>query len=192
MSTTQTNYGVISKVSRTNVKKVFAESLKPPQEEIDESGAEDHKYFLVYVANGQEVRARCTHDVWKRALGPKSVPGRKVPGWDNKIHNDFYIIIDTKTKMITDVDMLPKNRYERGMVPEDQEGKHTLEIKINQKTGGMEILSIPPKLRSQRILAILNEIDKLTVIEPGAEISGCEATSVGGNIVVLEVPQERN
>ena len=135
MPPTQTNYGVIQKVTRLTIKKILAESLKPPQEVIDESGDENHKYFLVYVTNGREVRAQCTFDTWKKVLGPKAKPGRKVPGLDNKIHHDFYIIIDVKTNMITDVDMLPKNKYARGMAPESMEGDHTLSIKINQKRG---------------------------------------------------------
>jgi len=164
--------------------------MKPPQEELDESGEEQHKYYLVYVSNGREVRALCTHAVWKKALGPAPQPGRKLPGYDNKIHHHFFIVSDPKQNdLIVDVDLLPENKYQRGAVPSEQEGLHTMEILINSTSGQIEIVTIPPKVLDSKVMAIMNAIDALEIIEPGQEIAGCEVVAVAGNRIQLEISQ---
>jgi hypothetical protein len=200
MSTLAAGFGVLQKPIR-KVRKVRAQSLKPPQEIVDETGGEDHKFFVVYVTDGIEHRVPCSHECWKKVKGPKPAPGRKVPGMDHKIHYDFDIVFDPtqkttytdvkgvtiETQLVVDVDMIPKNKYERGLVPENLEDLQEMTLRINQKTGGIEIIQIPPKVRDLRIAAIMLAIDKLETIETGQEIAGCEVTGVSGNQVVINV-----
>ena len=180
MSTTPSSFGLT---------KVKAESMKPAQEELDLTGGEDHKYFVVYVAGGKETRAACSQQLWKKVLGPKAQPGRKLPGYDNKVHHNFYIITDPKTGNVVDVDLLPENKYQRGAVPEVQEELHTMDILINPSSGQIEIAVLPPKVLDTKIRSIMDAIDKLDKIEPGQEIDGCEVIAVAGNRIQLDIPQ---
>jgi hypothetical protein len=189
MPTTTPSFGVLQKAIRTNITKIKAESMKPPQEVEDETGGDQHKFYLVYVANGKEVRGLCTQPIWKKVLGPKAQPGRKLPGYDNKIHHDFFVISDPKTGLILDVDLVPKNLYARGAVPENLEGEHSMELLINPGSGQIEITKLPPKVLDAKIREILDTIDKLELIEPGQEIAGCEVVSVAGNRIQLDIPQ---
>ena len=189
MSTITQSYGVLQKVIRTGIAKVRAESMKPAQEELDETGGENHKYFVVYVAGGKETRALCTQPIWKKVRGPKPQPGRKLPGYDNKGNHDFFIISDPKTGIVQDVDLLPKNKFQRGLVPEDQEGLHTMDLTIIPASGQIEITVLPPKVLDAKIRSIMDAIDKLDKIEPGQEIDGCEVVSVAGNRLQLDIPQ---
>ena len=189
MSTTPSSFGVLQKAIRTGLTKVKAESMKPAQEELDLTGGEDHKYFVVYVAGGKETRAACSQQLWKKVLGPKAQPGRKLPGYDNKVHHNFYIITDPKTGNVVDVDLLPENKYQRGAVPEVQEELHTMDILINPSSGQIEIAVLPPKVLDTKIRSIMDAIDKLDKIEPGQEIDGCEVIAVAGNRIQLDIPQ---
>lgn len=189
MSTQTPTFGVLQKAARTGLTKIKAESMKPAQEELDQTGNEQHKYFLVFVANGKETRAACTHAIWKKARGPKPQPGRKLPGYDNKVHHHFYIVSDPKTGLVVDVDVLPENKYQRGAAPEEQEELHTMDLLINPASGQIEITTLPPKVLDTRIKSLMDAIDKLEVIEPGQEIEGCEVISVAGNRIQLDIPQ---
>ena len=176
--------GALHKVARKGVQKIKCESLKPPEQILDESGAEQHKFIAVYVSGGREFRESCTQAVWKKILGPAAAPGRKVPGLDNKVYCEFFIVKDKG--MVIGVDIMPENRYERGNVPEEIKDQKEVRIRFTPKTGEVEVTQIPPKFRTTRLHALLSAIDVLETIAPGDEIAGCEVTQVAGNQVVLE------
>lgn len=188
MTTSAQNFSILQKPKRENIRKVRAESLKPPQEVIDETGGEDHKFSLIYVANGQEIQTPCTKEVWKKVKGPNPVPGRKVPGLDHKIHHNFDIVLSGtgRDERVVDVDLIPKNKYERGLIPEGMEDVFDLVLKVNQSNGSVEVMQIPPKVRDNRVSAVLNALDRLDQVEVGMEIAGCEVTAVSGNVLTLD------
>ena len=189
MSTT-TNFGQLQKPKRENIRKIKAESLKPAQEKIDESGDEKHEFFVVAVSNGVEKHHPSTRQAWLKSLGPKQKVGRPLRGLDNRIDADFYIIIDKESKLVVDIDVMPRQRYALGMVPEALQGVSEMIIKINQSTGGLEVLQMPPKIRDNKILTILDAIDKMDVISSGDSLAGYEVTSVGGDKVTIEISSE--
>lgn len=179
--------GFLRKPKREGITKIFAHSLKPPSEIIDESGDEKHQYFINYVADGVEYKKETDHAVWKRVIGPRSTPGRRVPGMDNLIHDDFYIIM--KKDRVVGIDVLPKNRFEKGMVPEDMKEIEHLTIQVDLRTGDFTIKKLPPKVQSRRIRSILDALDKVEVVEPGQLFAECEVVTASGNIIVLDVTQ---
>jgi hypothetical protein len=177
--------GALQKPIRSNIRKIRAESLKPPQEEIDESGGENHKFYIVFVSDGVEHKKETTKDVWRRARGPLPVPGRKVPGYDHKINHDFDILL--QEGKVVGIDLIPKNKYVRGLVPEHLEDVSELHVRVDQRTGFLEVVQIPPKVRDNRVSAILSAIDAVSVIAPGDILAGSEVTQVAGNLVVIDL-----
>ena len=182
--------GVLHKPVRENIIKILAHSLKPPVCKEDKSGGENHQFFAVYVSDGVEHKEPCTQRIWRMILGPKSRPGSKVPGLDNRTDEVFFLIKDRKTGVITGLDRVPENKYAKGMVPEKFEGLETMEIQVNVTTGEYLVKQIPPKTRDSRIRHILDALDKKTTVVPGEEIEGCEVVMASGNLISISIPKE--
>ncbi len=121
-------------------------------------------------------------------MGPKAQPGRPVPGLDNQIYEDFFIIKDTLTKQIIGIDRLPKNDYKGGLVPEDLQGVTAMQLKVDNKTGELHVIVLPAKMRDARIRTILDSLDGEYQIFPGQMLKDCEVTTVAGNNVTIEIP----
>lgn len=170
------------KTKRENIKKADSFSIKPPMVVASADGAENHKYTCVYVSSSyREVSKECTFDVWKRCEG-RQIPGQVRDGLDARLHNDFIIITDAEDKVV-DIDIIPKTYYaSKAVLPEHLQNKHDIVIRVNTKTGGMEVLQCPAGVTKATIKRLLDIIDKQETIQTGDTLpGGFEVINVSGN-----------
>jgi len=174
--------GALTKPKRENIKKTEAFSMKPPVVEADPDGGDNHKYLCKFVSNNyREVKQVCTFDVWKRCEG-RQTPGKVRDGLDSRLHNDFVIIQDKEGKVI-DVDVIPKTYYtSRAVLPDYLQDKHDIIIKVNTKTGGVEVTQCPAGVTKSNILKLINSLDAVTAVSTGDTLpGGFEVLNVSGN-----------
>jgi hypothetical protein len=174
--------GALTKPKRENIKKTEAFSMKPPVVEADPDGGDNHKYLCKFVSNNyREVKQVCTFDVWKRCEG-RQTPGKVRDGLDSRLHNDFVIIQDKEGKVI-DVDVIPKTYYtSRAVLPDYLQDKHDIIIKVNTKTGGVEVTQCPAGVTKANILKLINSLDAVTAVSTGDTLpGGFEVLNVSGN-----------
>ena len=172
------------KPTREGVKKTEAFSIKPPLVQADPDGGDNHEYLCSYVsANYREVSQLCTFDVWKRCEG-RQVPGKVRDGLDARLQNDFVIIQDKDGK-VTDIDILPKTYYtSKAVLPDHLQGKEDIVLKINVKTGGVEVTQCPAGVSKNLVVKLINALDKISTIQTGDTIpGGFEVINVSGNQV---------
>lgn len=174
--------GGLSKPKRENIKKTEAFSMKPPLVEADPDGGDNHKYLCKYVSNNyREVKQVCTFDVWKKCEG-RQIPGKVRDGLDSRLHNDFVIIQDKDNKVI-DIDVIPKTYYtSRAVLPDNLQDKDDIVLKINTKTGGVEVTQCPAGVTKTSILKLINALDGVANIQTGDSLpGGFEVLNVSGN-----------
>jgi hypothetical protein len=172
------------KPKRENIKKFDSFSIKPPIVVASNDGSDNHSYACVYVSNNyRETKKPCTFDVWKRCEG-RSIPGQARDGLDSRLHNDFIIIQDDKDKVI-DIDIIPKTYYtSKAVLPDSLQNKHDIVLKINSKTGGVEVLQCPAGVSKPLLRKLLDALDKIDAIQTGDSIpGGFEVINVSGNHV---------
>ena len=182
-------YNVLQKPERKGLKVNYAEHLKPVSEEIDESGGST-KFFMTYVTEaGKECRIQTTKELWKRIHGPTS---EKHPhaGLDMKVDLIFRILSKPATAKTPEkavgLDIMPKHLYKRGMIPEKYEGLEDITLKVNQKTGDIEVTASPPKLTKNALEVVLKAVDALSEIQPGDNIAKkFEVSMVAGNTLTI-------
>lgn len=195
MSTSSiTASGSLAKAKRENIKKIDAVSIKPPVVIPDDSGGDNHQYQCAYVSSGyQLVKQACTFDVWKRCEG-KHLPGRVRDGLDSRLHNEFVLIVDPKTDVITDIDIIPKVYYtSRATLPDFLEGKDDIVLRINGTRGSSEVIQCPAGVSKKAIRRLLDNLDKIEVIQTGDSIpGGFEVLNVSGNQVSIALGHERS
>jgi hypothetical protein len=176
--------GALIKPKRERIKKTEAFSMKPPLVEADPEGGDNHKYLCKFVSNNyREVKQVCTFDVWKRCEG-RQTPGRVRDGLDSRLHNDFVIIQDGEDKVI-DIDIIPKTYYaSKAVLPDNLQGKEDIILKVNSKTGGVEITQCPAGVNKAKILKLISSLDAVTSVSTGDTLSGgFEVLNVSGNQV---------
>jgi hypothetical protein len=174
--------GALIKPKREGIKKIEAFSMKPPSVEADPDGGDNHKYLCKFVSNNyREVKQVCTFDVWKRCEG-RQVPGKVRDGLDARLHNDFVIIQDKDGKVI-DIDVIPKTYYaSRAVLPDHLQDKQDIVLKVNAKTGGVEVTQCPAGVTKANILKLINSLDAVTAVSTGDTLSGgFEVLNVSGN-----------
>jgi len=170
------------KPKRENIKKTEAFSMKPPLVEADPDGGDNHKYLCKYVSNNyREVKQVCTFDVWKKCEG-RQIPGKVRDGLDSRLHNDFVIIQDKDNKVI-DIDIIPKTYYtSRAVLPDNLQDKDDIVLKVNTKTGGVEVTQCPAGVTKASILKLINALDGVTNVQTGDSLpGGFEVLNVSGN-----------
>lgn len=170
------------KRKRENVKKVDSFSIKPPIVEASNDGSENHKYACVYVSSTyREVTKECSFDVWKRCEG-RQIPGQIRDGLDSRLHNDFIIVHDNNDKVI-DIDIIPKTYYaSKAVLPDHLQNKQDIVLKVNSKTGGMEVIQCPAGVSKPTIKKLLDVLDKQETIQTGDTLpGGFEVINVSGN-----------
>ena len=170
------------KRKRENIKKSDSFSIKPPIVEASNDGTENHKYACVYVSSTyREVTKECTFDVWKRCEG-RQIPGQVRDGLDARLHNDFIIVHDANDKVI-DIDIIPKTYYaSKAVLPDHLQNKQDIIVKVNAKTGGMEVLQCPAGVSKPFIKKLLDVLDKVEAIQTGDTLpGGFEVINVSGN-----------
>jgi hypothetical protein len=174
--------GALIKPKRENIKKTEAFSMKPPLVEADPEGGDNHKYLCKFVSNNyREVKQVCTFDVWKRCEG-RQTPGRVRDGLDSRLQNDFVIIQDKEGKVI-DIDIIPKTYYtSKAVLPDHLQGKDDIVLKVNTKTGGVEVTQCPAGVTKANILKLINSLDTVTSVSTGDSLpGGFEVLNVSGN-----------
>ena len=170
-------------------KRIKAAALKPPVFTTDPD-TDKQILWLVYVdaQSFREIRIPCTQPCWAKVEGGPPVKGEPHPGLDMRTNLKFVVITTPDGKTATDVDILPDNQYERGMVPEELKGKTELEIEIDQATGGLRIIAIPPKTPSLTVDNILKNLDTLSKVSAGDILTGGHrVNSVAGNRLSIKV-----
>jgi hypothetical protein len=194
---TPSPYGVLQKKARKGLIVKYAEQLKPASEEESDDGSSEPFFFVTYVTdNGKERRLRATREVWKKVHGPSSDDNPHM-GLDMRVNLNFRIVSEPEQaatedspatpEMVIGIDVLPKHLYKRGMIPEKYEGMNSIVVKVNQKSGDIEVVDSPPKVQHNELESVLKVIDSLSEIHPGDPIgSKYEVESVAGNTIVLE------
>ena len=170
-------------------KRIKAAALKPPALTVDPD-TEKPLTWLVYVdaTSFKEVHLPCTQACFAKVEGGPPVKGEPHPGLDMKTNLKFVVIVSPDGLTALDVDVLPENQYERGMIPEELKGKTELEIEIDQTTGGLTVLAIPPKTSNISVDNILKSLDKLTEVAAGNILpGGHRVLSVAGNRLSIKV-----
>ena len=170
-------------------KRIKAAALKPPAITTDPD-TEKPSLWLVYVdaTSFREVHMPCTQECWAKVEGGPPIKGEPHPGLDMRTNLKFVVITTADGKLATDVDVLPDNQYERGMVPEELKDKTVLEIEVDQKSGGLKVLTIPPKTSNVLVDGILKHLDTLTEISAGDILAGGHRVdSVAGNRLQIKV-----
>ena len=170
------------KPTREGLKKTEAFSIKPPLVQADPDGGDNHEYLCCYVSgNYREVQQPCTFDVWKRCES-RQVPGRVRDGLDARLQNDF-VIIQNKDGKVVDIDILPKTYYaSKAVLPDHLQNKEDIVIKINNKTGGIEVMQCPAGVSKNMLVKLVNALDKISTIQTGDSIpGGFEVINVSGN-----------
>jgi hypothetical protein len=119
--------------------------------------------------------------VWKRCEG-RQTPGRVRDGLDSRLHNDFVIIQDGEDKVI-DIDIIPKTYYaSKAVLPDNLQGKEDIVLKVNSKTGGVEITQCPAGVNKAKILKLISSLDAVTSVSTGDTLpGGFEVLNVSGN-----------
>lgn len=174
--------GALMKPKRDGIKKIEAFSMKPPLVEADPEGGDNHKYLCKFVSGSyREVKQVCTFDVWKRCEG-RQTPGKVRDGLDARLHNDFVIIQDKDGKVI-DIDIIPKTYYtSRAVLPDHLQDKQDIIMKVNGKTGGVEVTQCPAGVTKAQILKLINSLDAVSSVATGDTLSGgFEVLNVSGN-----------
>lgn len=174
--------GALNKPKRENIKKTEAFSMKPPLVEADPDGGDNHKYLCKFVSNNyREVKQVCTFDVWKRCEG-RQTPGKVRDGLDARLNNDFVIIEDKEGKVI-EIDVIPKTYYtSRAVLPDFLQDKQDIILKVNAKTGGVEVTQCPAGVTKSNILKLINSLDAVTSVATGDSLpGGFEVLNVSGN-----------
>lgn len=174
--------GALIKPKRERIKKTEAFSIKPPLVEADSEGGDNHTYLCKFVSNNyREVKQVCTFDVWKRCEG-RQTPGRVRDGLDSRLHNDFIIIQDSDDKVI-DIDVIPKTYYtSKAVLPDNLQGKEDIILKVNSKTGGVEVTQCPAGVSKAKILKLISSLDAVTSVSTGDTLAGgFEVLNVSGN-----------
>jgi len=183
------DYAALVKPKRTGLRRVRAEQLKaPPQPDLDESGGEDHQYGIVYVSDGVEHHVPCTAALWRKVEGPNPRPGRPHPGMDMRTERIHFIYHNRETNRAESLDFMPNHSgYRGGLIPEHLKDIDTVEIKIDQRDGSLEVLSYPPKVAERVILAIFTAIDNAEEIKPGDLLAGrYHVNVVAGNKIEVD------
>jgi hypothetical protein len=174
--------GALNKPKRENIKKTEAFSIKPPLVEADPDGGDNHNYLCKFVSNAyREVKLVCTFDVWKRCEG-RQTPGKVRDGLDSRLHNDFVIIQDKDGKVI-EIDVIPKTYYtSRAVLPDHLQDKQDIILKVNAKTGGVEVTQCPAGVTKASILKLINSLDAVSSVATGDTLpGGFEVLNVSGN-----------
>lgn len=180
------------KPKREGLKKIEAVSIKPPSVSADTDGGDNHTYVCRYVsADFKEIKQPCTFDVWKRCEG-RQIPGKVRDGLDARLDNDF-VLIQNADGVIVDIDVLPKTYYSsRAVLPDYLQDKHDIVLKINTKTGGVEVLQCPAGVTKPSVRKLVNALDAIDTIQTGDSIpGGFEVLNVSGNQISV-VPVGRN
>jgi hypothetical protein len=180
MSETTPSFQIIKKPVRTGNRRVKAANMKPAEAKLSETD-DNHEFFCVYVSNGKEIKRPCSHDIYKRVMGPTPKKGQPSKWLDMQVGLAF-IIHHNKENQVVGIDVMPDNRFDHGMVPANQEGIDYVEVVVNQLTGELRVTAIPPKVSEKTVEAILAGIDEVEEIHPHDHIlSKYEVTSVSGN-----------
>ncbi len=116
--------------------------------------------------------------MWKKCEG-RQIPGKVRDGLDSRLHNDFVIIQDKDNKVI-DIDIIPKTYYtSRAVLPDNLQDKDDIVLKVNTKTGGVEVTQCPAGVTKASILKLINGV---TNIQTGDSLpGGFEVLNVSGN-----------
>jgi len=179
--------GTLNKFKRNSISKIDAVSIKPPLVNPDKDGGSNHEYRCSFVnSKFQLEELPCSYEVWKKCEG-NQVPGRVRNGLESKLHNDFVVIKDKETGLITDVDVLPKTFYSsKAALPDNIADKEDILLKVNSKTGGIEVQQVPAGVTKAVIRRLMDALDTTESISTGDTIKGgFEVANVSGNQVSI-------
>lgn len=181
--------GGLNKATRKAITKKHAASIKPPAVHPDPSGGDNHKYECVYVTTeGKQLTERCTYEVWKRCEG-RNAPGVIPNGLDSRLKCDFYIVKDGENTIV-DIDVIPKEVYSaRAPMPDELVNKEDILVKVDAKTGSLEVTQAPPGVTKNTLRRLMDTLDGLDVVNTGDELPGdFEVLQVSGNMISVLPP----
>lgn len=175
------------KAKRDRVKKHRAVNMKPPEYRTDPLEGDNHKFFIIYVnANHKQVRAECTWDVWRKVEG-QNREGEPRDGYDSRLYDEFVVVESADSGLVVDVDIMPKNTYSKNSImPDNVSHQKTINLRITQNTGSIEVTQVPPGVTKPSIMKLMNELDKVDTVKAGDILpGGFEILEVAGNRVAV-------